>query len=101
MADQVITTSMDDRAAPIGRLLKWVKMTTDESVADISNIGLDKAAVGDVSKNRKIAVCFCGPPALGAMHALSESSGFWACVACACSFCSGSGLPSALTVRSL
>lgn len=54
IADQVITTSMDDPVAPIGRLLKWVHKTTNESIL-----------AGD--QHGKISVSFCGPPAMGAM----------------------------------
>ena len=54
IADQVITTSMDDEVAPIGRLLKWVHKTTHDSVA-VS------------AQEDEISVSFCGPPAMSTM----------------------------------
>ena len=54
IADQVITTSMDDEVAPIGRLLKWVHKTTHDSVA-VS------------AQEAEISVSFCGPPAMSTM----------------------------------
>jgi hypothetical protein len=75
MADQVITTSMDDKSASIARLLKWVKESTDESIErGAHNDGQDDGGGGGGGGDshhghvpHKISVCFCGPPAMGDM----------------------------------
>jgi hypothetical protein len=47
-------------------LLKWVKKTTDDSVAFAEAHDVHQSN-GKMEAKHKIAVCFCGPPALGAM----------------------------------
>ena len=52
LEEQVIVASMDGKAASITRLLRWVRMTVNTSVAHKGGA------------NPPIAVCFCGPPGL-------------------------------------
>jgi hypothetical protein len=59
LEEQVISASMDEKAAPVRRLLKWVKKSTAEGVDDQTRD----------SKLARVSVCFCGPPGLGAMLA--------------------------------
>ena len=59
LEEQVISASMDEKAAPVKRLLQWVKKTTLDTVDPKAR----NAALALVS------VCFCGPPGLGAMLA--------------------------------
>ena len=59
LEEQVISASMDEKAAPVRRLLQWVKKTTTDTV-------------DPKTRNKTLAlvsVCFCGPPGLGAMLA--------------------------------